>query len=74
MYSLTQVVLARERNISALERRQQLLFEFYTSLVEFYAEEVLWGFIPCGFLEENICVLLFLCSYVFVHVVLYIIF
>ena len=41
------------------ERRNCL--GFYITLVEFYTEEVLWGFLPCGFLEENICVLVFLC-------------
>ena len=30
---------------------------FYIALVEFYMEEVLRGFLPCGFPEENICVL-----------------
>ena len=30
---------------------------FYTTLVEIYTEEVLQGFLPCGFPEENICVL-----------------
>ena len=34
-----------------------LLLGFYTVLVEFYTEEVLWGFLPCGFPEENLCVL-----------------
>ena len=34
---------------------------FYTALVEFYTEEVLRGFLPCGFPEENLCVLVFLC-------------
>ena len=34
---------------------------FYTALVEFYTEEFLWGFLPCGFPEENLCVLLLLC-------------
>ena len=40
-----------------------LLLGFYTILVEFYNEEVLQGFLPCGFPEENICVLVFLCFY-----------
>ena len=43
------------------ERRDQLLSEFYTALVEFYTEEVLRGFLPCGFPEENLCVLLCCC-------------
>ena len=39
--------------------------KFYTVLVEFYNEEVLRGFLPCGFPEENICVLLscYMCLY-----------
>ena len=61
MHTLTQVVLAREKRISALAIREKLLSGFYTALVEFYTEEVLWGFLPCGFLEENICVLVLLC-------------
>ena len=47
------------------ERREKQLFGFYTALVEFYIEEVLWGFLPYGFPKENICVL-----YVYVLVVL----
>ena len=39
-----------------------LLLGFYTILVEFYTEEVLWGFLPYGFPEENICVLLCCCT------------
>ena len=39
------------------ERRENKLSRFYTNLVDFYTEEVLWGFLPCGFLEENLCVL-----------------
>ena len=30
---------------------------FYTALVELYTEEVLWGFLPYCFHEENICVI-----------------
>ena len=55
----------RERTTSAPERREKQLFGFYTALVEFYTEEVLRGFLPCGFPKENICVLC-----VSVHVVL----
>ena len=65
--------LARERSDSAPERRK-LFSEFYTALVEFYIEEVLRGFLPCGFPEENLCVLVFLCSYVFVLVFLLVIY
>ena len=35
---------------------------FTLYLVEFYVEEVLWVFLPCGFLKENICVLLCCCT------------
>ena len=51
----------RERT-SAPERREKQLSGFYTALVEFYIEEVLWGFLPCGFPEENLCVLLCGCA------------
>ena len=37
------------------------MFGFYTALVEFYTEEVLRGFLLCGFPEENLCVPAFLC-------------
>ena len=43
-----------------------LLLGFYTILVEFYIEEVLRGFLPYGFPEENICVYVL----VFVSVIL----
>ena len=39
-----------------------LLLAFYSVLVEFYIEEVLQGFLPCGFSKENICVLLCCCT------------
>ena len=55
------LVLARERSSSALERREHLLSEFYTALVEFYTKEAFRVFHPCGFPEKNICVLVFLC-------------
>ena len=45
----------RERRKGALERGEVVL-GFYTVLVEFYIEEVLQGFLPCGFPEENLCV------------------
>ena len=35
--------------------------KFYTVLVEFYTEEFLRGFLPCGFPKENLCVLMLLC-------------
>ena len=37
------------------------MYGFYTTLVEFYTEEFLRGFLPFGFLEENLCVLVFFC-------------
>ena len=37
--------------------RGEVVLGFYTVLVEFYTKEVLRGFLPCGFPEENICVL-----------------
>ena len=46
----------REEEVRQEEERSSC-FGFYTALVEFYTEEVLWGFLPCGFPEENICVL-----------------
>ena len=52
---------ARERNISALERREKQLSGFYTASVEFYIEEVMQGFLSCSFPKENLCVLVFLC-------------
>ena len=61
MDTLTQVVLEREIRVSVLGRREQLLSVFYTAMVEFYAQEFLRGFLPYGFLEENIFVLVFLC-------------
>ena len=39
------------------EEERSSFLGFYTSLVEFYTEEVLWGLPPCGFPKENICVL-----------------
>ena len=36
--------------------------KFYTILVEFYTEEVLRGFLPCGFPEEFFCVILCCCT------------
>ena len=45
------------------ERREKKLSGFYLDLVEFYTKEFLRGFLPCGFLEENILVLVFLCFY-----------
>ena len=51
------MINTRERKISVPERREKQLSGFYTTLVEFYNEEVLRGFLPCGFLEEDLCVL-----------------
>ena len=36
--------------------RGGVVLGFYTVLVEFYIEEFLWGFLPCGFPKENLCV------------------
>ena len=47
---------------STMENEQLFLFLwFYTVLVKLYSKEFLRGFLPCGFPEENICVLVFLC-------------
>ena len=43
------------------ERREKQLFVFYSALVEFHIEEVLRGFLPRGFPEEILGVLVFLC-------------
>ena len=40
-----------------LERREKHMSRFYTVFLEFYTDEALRGFLPSGFLEENICVL-----------------
>ena len=60
------LVLAREVSSGAPRRRKQFLSIFYTTLVEFYTEEVLEGFLPSDFPKENLCVL--------VHAVLSVIF
>ena len=36
--------------------------KFYAVLVKFYTEEVLQGFLPCGFPKENIFVLCCCCT------------
>ena len=51
----------REKESTMEDEKLFLLLGFYTLLVEFYTEEVLWGFLPCGLPEENLCVLLFCC-------------
>ena len=40
-----------------MPERGEVILGFYTVLVEFYTEEVLWGFLPSGFPKENIYVL-----------------
>ena len=45
------------------KERGEVVFGFYTVMVEFYIEDFLWDFLPCGFPEENLCVL---CIYVLV--------
>ena len=54
-HSLKQVC-KREKNKCARKKRE-IVSGFYTTLVEFYNEEDLQGFLPCDFPEENICVL-----------------
>ena len=51
----------RERESTVEDEKLLLLLGSYTVLVKFYTEEVLRGFLPCGFLEENLCVLLCCC-------------
>ena len=58
MYTLTQAILQEREEKVCQEEEGSNSLGFYTTLVEFYTEEVLRGFLPCGFLEENICVLL----------------
>ena len=57
MYTLHSRKFVRERRISAPERKRRSCLGFYTILVELYIEEVLHAFLPCGFPEENVCVL-----------------
>ena len=47
----------REKESTMEDKQLFLLLGFYTVLVKYYTEEVLRGFLPCGFPEENICVL-----------------
>ena len=61
MYKLTQASL-QEREEQVRQKEEKQLSGFYTALVEFYTVEVLWGFPPCGFPEENLCVLLCCCT------------
>ena len=51
----------KEKEYTVEDEKLFLLMGFYTILVEFYTEEYLQGFLPCGLLEENLCVLVFLC-------------
>ena len=46
----------REKNKCARKKREVVKARFYTTLVELYTEKVFWGFIPCDFLMENVCV------------------
>ena len=43
-------------------RNYSCLWGFTLYLVEFYIEEVLWGFRPYGFPKDNVCVLLCCCT------------
>ena len=51
----------REKESTVENEKLFLLQGFYTILVKFYTEEVLQGFLPCGFPKENIRVLLCCC-------------
>ena len=55
-------MLKREKESTMEDEQLFLLLGFYTVLVELYIEEVLRGFLPCGFPEENLCVLLCCCT------------
>ena len=48
----------REKDSTVEDEKLFLLLGFYIVLFEYYTLEFLQGFLPCGFLEENICVLL----------------
>ena len=50
-------VFKREKVKCARNKEEKLSWGLTTILVDFYTEEVLWNFLPCGFPEENICVL-----------------
>ena len=54
--------IEREKEYIVEDEQLFLLLGFYTVLVEFYTKEVLRGFLPCGFPEENLCVLLCCCT------------
>ena len=47
------------------KERGEVILGFYTVLVEFYNDEVLRGFLPCGFPKENIRVLMFCACFYF---------
>ena len=61
------IALEREKDKESTVEDETLflLLGLYIVLVKFYTEEVLWGFLPCGFPKENICVLL--CSLMLLH-------
>ena len=61
MYSLTQAVLQEREELVHHKEVTSSFLGFYTALVEIYTEEVLWGFLPCGFRQDFFCVLVFLC-------------
>ena len=61
MYSLTQVVLKEREELVHQKEVRSNFSRFHTALVEIYTKEFLWGFIPCGFPEENVCAVVLLC-------------
>ena len=63
--SHSSIALEREKEKEYIVEDEELflLLGVYTVLVEFYTEEFLRGFLPCGFPEENLCVLLCCCIF-----------
>ena len=62
LLSLTQAGFSKREKQQRTKKEEVVVVWVYTTLVEFYTEEVLQGFLPCGFPEENIYVLVLLCS------------
>ena len=62
LHSIIALDKEKEKEDIVEDKELFLLLVFYTFLVEFYTEEVLSGFLPCGFPEENICVLFCCCA------------
>ena len=61
LYSLTQADFSKREKQQRTKKEEVIVWSFYTILVKFYDEEVLRGFFPCGFPEENLCVLFCCC-------------